>query len=209
MWAFACGVIASGVSVANHWHLLLAGVILAGPMVCAASQAINDWFDRHVDAINEPHRPIPSGRMPGRWGLYVAIIWTGLSLLLGWLISPWAFVATLIGLALAWAYSAPPFRLKQNGWWGNAACGLSYEGLAWFTGSAVMLGDAFPPTYSIFLALLYSVGAHGIMTLNDFKAIEGDRQMGVRSLPVQLGVYGVLACGLRSCSYGGWLRNNS
>jgi chlorophyll synthase len=40
------------------------------------------------------------------------------------------------------------------------------------------------------LALLYSVGAHGIMTLNDFKAIEGDRQMGVRSLPVQLGVYG-------------------
>jgi len=81
MWAFACGVIASGVSVTNHWHLLLAGVILAGPMVCAASQAINDWFDRHVDAINEPHRPIPSGRMPGRWGLYVAIIWTGLSLL--------------------------------------------------------------------------------------------------------------------------------
>jgi chlorophyll synthase len=190
MWAFACGVIASGVSVANHWHLLLAGVILAGPMVCAASQAINDWFDRHVDAINEPHRPIPSGRMPGHWGLYVAIVWTGLSLLLGWFISPWAFVATLIGLALAWAYSAPPFRLKQNGWWGNAACGLSYEGLAWFTGSAVMLGDAFPPTYSICLALLYSVGAHGIMTLNDFKAIEGDRQMGVRSLPVQLGVYG-------------------
>ena len=77
MWAFACGVIASGVSVANHWHLLLAGVILAGPMVCAASQAINDWFDRHVDAINEPHRPIPSGRMPGHWGLYVAIVWTG------------------------------------------------------------------------------------------------------------------------------------
>ena len=73
MWAFACGVIVSGVSVANYWHLLLAGVILAGPMVCAASQAINDWFDRHVDAINEPHRPIPSGRMPGRWGLYVAI----------------------------------------------------------------------------------------------------------------------------------------
>lgn len=141
MWAFSCGVIASGQSLFNQWHLLLAGVILAGPMVCATSQAINDWFDRHVDAINEPQRPIPSGRMPGRSGLYVACIWTSLSLLLGWFISPWAFVATLIGLALAWAYSAPPLRLKQNGWWGNAACGLSYEGLAWFTGSAVMLGD--------------------------------------------------------------------
>ena len=51
-----------------------------GRMVCATSQAVNDWFDRHVDAINEPQRPIPSGRMPGRWGLYVALIWTLLSL---------------------------------------------------------------------------------------------------------------------------------
>ena len=34
----------------------------------------------------------------------------------------------------------------------------------------------------------YSIGAHGIMTLNDFKAVEGDRQMGIRSLPVILGV---------------------
>jgi chlorophyll synthase len=35
---------------------------------------------------------------------------------------------------------------------------------------------------------LYSIGAHGIMTLNDFKAVEGDRRSGVRSLPVTLGV---------------------
>jgi chlorophyll synthase len=34
------------------------------------------------------------------------------------------------------------------------------------------------------------------MTLNDFKAIEGDRQMGVASLPVQLGAQGAarMAC---------------
>ena len=37
------------------------------------------------------------------------------------------------------------------------------------------------------MALLYAFGAHGIMTLNDFKALEGDRQHGVRSLPVTLG----------------------
>ena len=59
--------------------------------------------------------------------------------------------------------------------------------LAWITGAAVMAGGAMPGTRSLALALLYSAGAHGIMTLNDFKAIEGDRQMGVRSLPVQLG----------------------
>ena len=190
MWAFACGAIAAGVAFSGHWLVLVAGIILAGPMVCAASQAVNDWFDRHVDAINEPQRPIPSGRMPGYWGLYVALAWTGLSALLGYFISPWAFIATLLGLILAWLYSAPPFRLKQNGWWGNAACGFAYEGIAWFTGTAVMMGDAMPSKPSIMLAVLYSIGAHGIMTLNDFKAIDGDRQMGVRSLPVQLGVRG-------------------
>ena len=188
MWAFGCGVVASGVPVQGRWPLVASGVALAGPMVCATSQAVNDWFDRHVDAINEPDRPIPSGRMPGRWGLYIAVAWTGLSLAVAQTLGPWGFGAALAGLLLAWAYSAPPLRLKENGWWGNAACGLCYEGLAWVTGAAVMAGGAVPSRRSLALAVLYSAGAHGIMTLNDFKSIEGDRQMGVGSLPVRLGV---------------------
>ncbi|CAM5793703.1 chlorophyll synthase ChlG [Rhizobacter fulvus] len=188
MWAFGCGVVASGVATEGRWPLIVVGVLLAGPLVCASSQAVNDWFDRHVDAINEPQRPIPSGRMPGRWGLGIAILWTLLSLVVAAFLGPWGFAAGLVGLLLAWAYSAPPLRLKQNGWWGNAACGLCYEGLAWVTGAAVMAGGAMPELRSLALALLYSVSAHGIMTLNDFKSVEGDRQMGIASLPVQLGV---------------------
>jgi chlorophyll synthase len=147
---------------------------------------VNDWFDRHVDAINEPQRPIPSGRMPGRWGLYLALVWTVLSLLVAGVLGPWGFAAAALGLSLAWAYSAPPLRLKRNGWWGNAACGLCYEGLAWVTGAVVMAGGA-PSLPSLILAALYSAGAHGIMTLNDYKSIDGDRRMGIASLPVQLG----------------------
>lgn len=190
MWAFACGAVASGASADGRLWLVAAGVLLAGPLVCATSQAVNDWFDRDVDAINEPQRPIPSGRMPGRWGLYVAIAWTLLSLIAALALSsgsgPWVFAAAAFGLALAWAYSAPPLRLKQNGWWGNAACGLCYEGLAWITGAAVMAGGA-PSLRSLILAALYSAGAHGIMTLNDFKSIGGDTRMGIGSLPVRLG----------------------
>jgi len=193
MWAFACGVVASGVALGDRWWLAVIGIILAGPLVCATSQAVNDWFDREVDAINEPNRPIPSGRIPGRWGLGIAIAWTALSLLVATALGPWGFGAAALGLALAWAYSAPPLRLKKNGWFGNAACGLSYEGLAWVTGAAVMAGGLMPPLPSLLLALLYSVGAHGIMTLNDFKAMVGDRQMGIRSLPVQLGAPGAAA----------------
>ncbi len=187
MWAFMCGVVSSGVPLGRHWPLMLAGMVLAGPLVCATSQAVNDWFDRHVDAINEPDRPIPSGRIPGRWGLWIAIGWTALSLLVAALLGPWVFAAAVVGIALAWAYSAPPLRLKANGWWGNSAVGACYEGLPWFTGAALMLG-ALPDGRILALAALYSIGAHGIMTLNDFKSVEGDTRMGLRSLPVQLGV---------------------
>ncbi|MEM6681041.1 MAG: chlorophyll synthase ChlG [Pseudomonadota bacterium] len=186
MWAFMCGAVSSGVSVAENWLLVVGGIILAGPLVCAMSQAINDWHDRHVDAINEPGRPIPSGRIPGRWGLYIALFWTALSLVLAAVLGPLVLAAAVVGVSLAWAYSAPPLRLKQNGWYGNLACAMSYEGLAWFTGAVVLLG-AMPDWRIISLAVLYSLGAHGIMTLNDFKSIPGDEKMGIRTIPVQLG----------------------
>src|SRR5271166_3184418 len=187
MWAFGCGVVSSGPSASARWNVVLAGIALAGPLVCATSQAVNDWYDRDVDAINEPGRPIPSGRIPGRWGYYIACVWTVASLAWAWSLGRWVLCAAIIGLALAWAYSAPPIRLKQNGWWGNSAVALAYEGLPWFTGAAVMAATL-PDFRVTALAALYSVGAHGIMTLNDFKSIDGDRRLGVRSLPVQLGV---------------------
>jgi chlorophyll synthase len=187
MWAFACGIVSSGVSVTGHLLLVFAGVVLAGPLVCATSQAVNDWFDRHVDAINEPNRPIPSGRIPGRWGLWIALAWTGLSVAVAAALGPWVLGAAIVGLALAWAYSAPPFRLKQNGWWGNTAVAVCYEGLPWITGAAVMIAGRMPDWHVFVLAALYSAGAHGIMTVNDFKSIDGDRRMGIRSIPAQLG----------------------
>jgi len=186
MWAFACGVVSSGAPLSGRWEMAALGVVLAGPLVCATSQAANDWCDRHVDAINEPHRPIPSGRIPGRWGLWIAYGWTALSFAVALMLGPVVAAAAAVGLALAWAYSAPPFRFKQNGWWGNTAVAFAYEGLPWFTGAAVMLGG-WPGWPIVAFAALYSMGAHGIMILNDFKAVEGDRIMGIRSLPVQLG----------------------
>ena len=195
MWAFACGLVSGGLVLPAQLWLVLGGVALAGPLLCGASQAVNDWFDRHVDAVNEPSRPIPSGRMPGRWGLAVAVMASALALLVAAGFGRWVLVPAALGTALSWSYSAPPLRLKANGWLGNAAVALSYEGLAWLAGAAVVAGTA-PDGRILALALLYSLGAHGIMTLNDFKSVEGDRRMGVRSLPVQLGVAGAarVAC---------------
>lgn len=195
VWAYLCGAVSSGVPLGANWTTVLLGMVLAGPIVCGMSQAANDWCDRHVDAVNEPHRPIPSGRIPGRWGLWIALAMTVLSLVVGWMLGPWGFGATVVGVIAAWAYSAEPIRLKRSGWWGPGLVGLSYEGLPWFTGAAVLLGSA-PRFETVMIAALYAFGAHGIMTLNDFKALEGDRQHGVRSLPVVLGpeVAAKIAC---------------
>lgn len=197
MWAFMCGVVSAGFAINGDapWLAVGLGALLAGPLVCGTSQAVNDWFDRDVDAINQPDRPVPSGRIPGRWGLYIGVLWTVLSLAvaawLGWTV----LMAAAFGLIMAWIYSAPPLRLKRNGWWGNTACAICYEGVPWLTG-AMVVAAILPDWRTTTVALLYSLGAHGIMTLNDFKSVSGDRRMGIDSLPVLLGTSraATLAC---------------
>ncbi|MGR3781613.1 MAG: chlorophyll synthase ChlG [Albimonas sp.] len=186
MWAYLCGVVSSGAALGERWPELLLGAALAGPVVCGMSQAANDWCDRHVDAINEPRRPIPSGRVPPRWALGLALAMSALALALGGLLGPWGFLGVALAVAGAWAYSLEPVRLKRSGLWGPGLVGLCYEGLPWFTGAAVMAAAA-PDGRVVAIAALYALGAHGIMTINDFKAIEGDRALGIRSLPVVLG----------------------
>ncbi|MEM7242532.1 MAG: chlorophyll synthase ChlG [Pseudomonadota bacterium] len=186
MWAYLCGIVSSGVPISENLVLFFVGLLLAGPIVCGMSQAANDWCDRFVDAINEPNRPIPSGRVPGHWGLWIALGMSVLALAIAPLLGPWGFGATFIAVLAAWAYSAEPIRAKRSGWWGPGLVALCYEGLPWITGVAV-LSSLGPNWQTLSIALLYAAGAHGIMTLNDFKALEGDRETGLRSLPV---VYG-------------------
>ncbi|MGC8798612.1 MAG: chlorophyll synthase ChlG [Chloroflexus sp.] len=184
-WAFMCGAIASG---AVGWNesigRLLLGMFMAGPILCGLSQVVNDYADREVDAINEPHRLIPSGQVSLRhvYILTAVLTWIGTSIAL-FLGREVAFFVAL-GLLFALAYSLRPIRGKRNGWIGNALVAISYEGLAWMAGHA-----AFAPLTgeSLTIALLYSLGAHGIMTVNDFKSIKGDTLMGIRSIPVQYG----------------------
>lgn len=191
VWAYFCGLVASGLSFSEIIEArgvsALLGLILAGPAVCGASQIINDWFDRDVDAINEPDRPIPSGRVPGRWGFYWALTWFSVSMLLGIVIGGFAIPAAIFGLVCAWVYSAPPFRFKRSGWFGPATVAICYEGLPWLTATAIVIAGV--PSFEIWaVAILYSIGAHGIMTLNDFKAVKGDQLMGIKSLPATLGI---------------------
>lgn len=192
-WAFLCGAVASG---AMHWSWqvigrLLLGMLMAGPVLCGLSQVINNYCDRDVDAINEPNRPIPAGLVSVRHVRILAAFLTLLGTAMAIVLGPEVALFVGIGFVFALSYSLKPLRAKRNGWIGNALVAFSYEGLAWLAGHAAMTTPFFwqSPTLgkSFLLAMLYSLSAHGIMTVNDFKSVEGDAQMGIRSIPVMYG----------------------
>ncbi|KAL2632197.1 hypothetical protein R1flu_016883 [Riccia fluitans] len=194
IWGVACGAAASGNFVWNVEDVAKAALcmFMSGPLLTGYTQTINDWYDREIDAINEPYRPIPSGAISEVE--VIAQIWI---LLLGGLGAAYALdlwaghdFPTILSLAvggsfLSYIYSAPPLKLKQSGWIGNYALGSSYISLPWWSGQA-LFGTLTPDV--IVLTLLYSTAGLGIAIVNDFKSIEGDRAMGLQSLPVAFGV---------------------
>ena len=187
MWAIMVGAIGS---TGSSWSFptigrILLAMVMAGPLLCAFSQVVNDHFDRDVDRINEPLRPSAADLLGGRAVTVVAIALAALALAIAFSLGRTVGYIALGGLLLALAYSAPPIRLKaRDGWLANTACAFAYEGFAWIAGSATF-GRVTHGT--IVLAILFSLGAHGLMTLNDFKSLAGDRQLGLRSIPVMLG----------------------
>lgn len=186
MWAFLCGAIASGATLGDVTNIgrLILGMIMAGPILCGLSQVMNDYFDREIDAINEPYRLIPAGlvSISQVWLTIVVLGVLGVSFAL--YLGQSVLVAVIVGIVLAYAYSAPPFRAKRNGWIGNTLVAISYEGLAWIAGH-LAFGELTQAT--ILAAMLYSFGTHGIMSINDYKSIDGDKRGGINTIPVLLG----------------------
>jgi len=187
MWAFLCGAVASGAVDFTPGDIsrVVLGILMAGPILCGASQVVNDYYDREIDALNEPDRLIPSG-LVALWQVFTTvavllIVGFGIALFLGTDVA----ALTAVGMIFALAYSAPPIRAKRNGWYGNGVVAISYEGLAWLAGHVAFA--ALTPG-SVIVAALYSFGAHGIMAINDYKSIDGDEQVGIRTIPVMYGV---------------------
>lgn len=188
--AFVCGSIASGTTQFTFIDIsrIALGSLLAGPILCGLSQVINEYCDREVDAINEPNRPIPSGMVTFRQVFITIAVLSFISIGLSFVFGLPVVYLTLIGIFLAIAYSAEPLRAKRLGWIGNGLVSVSYEGLPWIAGAmSFYVAGQTNIMGSLVLAALYSFGAHGIMTINDFKSIDGDRLMGIKSIPAQMG----------------------
>lgn len=194
IWGVVCGAASSGGYVWSLEHVLVAAacMLMSGPLLAGYTQTINDFYDRDIDAINEPYRPIPSGAisipqvLTQVWVLLIAGLAVSYALDL-WAGHTFPILTALAagGSFLSYIYSAPPLKLKKNGWLGNYALGASYIALPWCAGHALF--GTLTPTIVV-LTLFYSLSGLGIAIINDFKSVEGDRQLGLQSLPVMFGV---------------------
>ena len=194
IWGVVCGAASSGQFRWTLENVLISAacMLLSGPLLTGYTQTLNDFYDRDIDAINEPYRPIPSGAISVPQVISQIVILLGAGVGLAYALDRWAghsfptlTALTLGGCLLAYIYSAPPLKLKQNGWLGNYALGASYIALPWWAGHA-LFGDLNWTIVAV--TLFYSLAGLGIAVVNDFKSVEGDRQMGLKSLPVMFGI---------------------
>ncbi len=191
VWSFLCGAVASG---AFGWHELTGmkfflAVLLTGPLATGTCQMLNDYFDRDLDEINEPTRPIPGGAISLRSATMLIALWSVLSVIVGWLVHPLIALYVVVGIINAHLYSANPIKLKKRLWAGNIIVAVSYLVIPWVAGEiayrTVFSFEHIIP--SLIVASLYTIASTGTMTVNDFKSIEGDSQVGIRTLPVAFG----------------------
>jgi chlorophyll synthase len=194
MWGVLCGAASSGQFSWTIENVLISAacMLMTGPLMTGYTQTLNDFYDKEIDAINEPYRPIPSGAISIPQVVTQIFVLLAAGLAIAYLLDVWAghefptmTVLTLLGTFLAYIYSAPPLKLKQNGWLGNYALGASYIALPWCAGQA-LFGKL--DVTIVILTLFYSLSGLGIAIVNDFKSVEGDRQLGLKSLPVMFGV---------------------
>ena len=194
IWGVICGAASSGNYSWTLGNVLLAAacMLLSGPLMTGYTQTVNELFDREIDAINEPYRPIPSGAISLPQVKIQIFVLLSIAIALAYALDtavghefPTILCIAIGGAFIAYIYSAPPLKLKQNGWLGTYALGASYIALPWWTGHA-LFGDL--NWTIVILTSIYSFAGLGIAIVNDFKSVEGDRQLGLKSLPVMFGV---------------------
>ena len=154
---------------------------MAGFLLLAASMILNDYFDREVDAINEPKRPLPAGIVKPSEAISFSIILGALGF---WFAADSGIATLLIALLSVGLMVSYNSKVKKTGILGNAI--VSTNVAIPFIYGGFVVGS---PTWSLgifsLLAFLSSMGREIVKGIVD---VAGDSAKGVRSLAVTKGV---------------------
>jgi len=165
------------------WQNITYG-FLTGFMITAASMAINDYYDREIDAINEPNRPIPSGIIKPKEALVFSFILTMMGFAAAYLTNSTNLICLLTAV-ISWAISVTYVTVgKRTGLLGNflvslcVAISLLYGSLAvinWIESNVFIFASMF---------FLSNTGREITKGIVDVK---GDEMQNIKTLAVRFG----------------------
>jgi geranylgeranylglycerol-phosphate geranylgeranyltransferase len=162
------------------WHKLAYGFI-TGFTLTAASMAINDYYDREIDAINEPKRPIPSGLIKPREALVFAFILTAAGFATAYLTNIYCFLTALIAWIIFVTYTTIG---KRSGLPGNLLVSTCVA-IPFIYGSIAVI-NAVQLNVLIFVFMVF-ISNTGREVTKGIVDVEGDRKQGVKTLAVRYG----------------------
>jgi geranylgeranylglycerol-phosphate geranylgeranyltransferase len=177
---FVGAVLASPVLVDNGWLKIVYGFV-TGFMLCAAAMIVNDYYDRTIDAVNEPTRPIPSGLVSSREALTLAFVLT----VVGFVFAFFTSVLCLGVAALSWVIVVTYVTVgKRTGLPGNflvSACVAT----PFIYGSVAVLGWV-PLNVWLFAAMAF-LSNTGREITKGIVDVKGDAAQGVKTLALRYG----------------------
>lgn len=159
--------------------LSTAFAVLATGLATGGGNTINDYFDREIDAINNPDRPIPRGAVSARGALVFSAILFVLAVALAVTLPLTALVIAGVNLLALVAYTEV---FKGLPGLGNAV--VAYLGGSTFLFGGAAVGDM---RSVVVLAFLAAASTFTREIIKDIEDIVGDREEGLRTLPIVIG----------------------
>jgi geranylgeranylglycerol-phosphate geranylgeranyltransferase len=145
-----------------------------------AGNAINDYVDHKIDAINKPERPIPSGRISLRAAAIYSISLFTISTIMALVIGIIPGIIVVLSASLMFLYA---YRLKKS-------CLIGNMSIAFLTGLCFVFAGVVLQT--VFLSVLLGFYAF-LMTMareivKDMEDVEGDSAEGASTFPIRYGM---------------------
>lgn len=154
----------------------------AAALVAAGGNAINDYFDREIDKINRPNRPVPSGRITPSGALALALVIFALGISFSVFLNPYCLLLAGLNSLILVVYAA---RLKRVGLPGNLAIGYLVGSTFLFGGLAA--AGALIPLELLVLVLMAALSTVGRELIKAIEDMRGDKKLGFKTFPLRHG----------------------
>ncbi len=180
-FAVFVGVVLAGQNLTNIAWLNVAFGFLTGFALTGASMAINDYYDRAIDAINEPLRPIPSGLVSPREALLLAAVLSVIGFVFAVLVSAWCLIVAVIAWVIFTTYITIGKRTGLPGNFLVSAC----------VGAPFVYGSVLAKDYVVlnvwFFVMMAFLANTGREITKGIVDVEGDKTGNVKTLAVRYG----------------------